>query len=197
MSMTWSRTTIRAHSTGKHGLRQRLMRGFGATALAPVATALIQLGSVPVFLHAWGAAKYGDWLLLSAIPTYLALSDLGFGNASGSDMPMRVAANDREGALRTFQSSWILVTWVSLVTLLLAALAVWWVPWQHWLKLSSISNHQAAAVIIVLGAQVVMCQQCGIAESGFRSDGNFAIGTFCIVILRLVEALAGVTLAFL
>jgi len=171
------------------------MRGFGATALAPVATAIIQLGSVPVLLHAWGAAKYGDWLLLSAIPSYLTLSDLGFGNASGSDMSMRVAANDREGALQTFQSSWVLVTCVSLIALLLAFVTVWWIPWQHWLRLSSVSNLQAATVIIVLGAHVVVSQQNGVAESGYRCDGNFATGTFWIVILRVAEAVAAAIVA--
>lgn len=64
--------------------------------LGPVVNAIIQLGSVPLLLHAWGAPKYGDWLLLYAIPSYRGLSDLGFGDASGSDMFVRVAANDRE-----------------------------------------------------------------------------------------------------
>jgi len=117
------------HSASSSSLRQRLMRGFGATALSPVVTALIQLGSVPVLLHVWGVAKYGDWLLLSAIPSYLTLSDLGLGDASGSEMSMRVAASDREGALETFQSSWVLVTGVSFAILLLALLFVWWIPW--------------------------------------------------------------------
>src|SRR5580704_780756 len=190
-------TTMDAHSAGKGDLRRRLMRGFSATALGPVVTAIIQLGSVPVFLHAWGAATYGGWLLLSAIPSYLALSDLGFGNASGSDMPMLVAANDREGALRTFQSSWVLVTSVSLVALVLGFITVWWIPWEHWLKLSSLSNFQAAAIIFVLGAHVLVSQQCGITESGYRSDGNFATGTFWITILRLAETVAGTTVAVL
>lgn len=177
------------------GLRYRLMRGFGATALSPVVTAIVQLGSVPVLLHAWGPAKYGDWLLLFAIPSYLALSDLGFGNASGSDMPMRVAANDREGALRTFQSSWLLVSCFSVIALLAALIFVWWIPWHSWLKLSSLSDTEAATIIIVLGTQIVLCQQCGIAESGYRSDGNFATGTFWIVVLRLAEALSVIAVA--
>ena len=101
-------------------VRGRLIRGFGATALGPVVTAIIQLGTVPLLLHAWGAAKYGDWLLLSAVPSYLVLSDMGFGTASGSDMTMRVAAGDREGALRTFQSSWALLASASIVMMLLA-----------------------------------------------------------------------------
>src|SRR5450755_4482686 len=152
---------------------RRLMRGFGATSLSPAVTVAIQLGTVPLLLHAWGAAKYGDWLILSAIPSYLTLSDLGFGDASGSDMSMRVAANDREGALQTFQSSWVLVTIVSIVMLLLAFIFVWWIPWQHWLKLSSVSNLQAAKVMIVLGLQIVVSQQMCVTESGYRSDGHF------------------------
>ena len=178
-------------------LRQRLMRGLGATALGPVVTALIQLGSVPILLHVWGVAKYGDWLLLSAIPSYLTLSDLGLGNASGSDMAMRVAAGDREAALETFQSSWVLVTAVSSVILLLALLFVWWIPWQPWLKLSSVSSRQAAELISVLGAYVVLSQQNGIAESGYRSDGHFATGTFWMAILRFVEAAVAAIVAVL
>ena len=184
-------------STGNEGLRRRLIRGFGATALGPVVGAIVQLSSVPVMLHVWGAAKYGDWLLLSAIPSYLTLSDLGFGDASGSDMSMRVAANDREGALQTFQSSWVLVTSVSLVALLVAFVSAWWIPWQRWLRLSSVSNHQAATVMIVLGAYILTSQQNGVAESGYRSDGHFATGTFWIVVLRLAEALTATTVAAL
>jgi O-antigen/teichoic acid export membrane protein len=173
------------------------MRGIGATSLGPIFTGVIQLVSVPVLMHFWGAAKYGDWLLLSAIPTYLTLTDLGLGDASASDMTMRVGANDRDEALCTFQSAWVLVTSISLVMLLLALVSVWWIPWQHWLKLSGISSKQAARVILVLGAYVIASQQNGITESGYRSDGYFATGTFWMAILRLVEAALGVVVAVL
>ncbi len=181
----------------RQGLRGRLMRGFGATAFSPVVAAIIQLGSVPLLLHAWGAARYGDWLLLSAIPSYLTLSDLGFGDASGSDMSMRVAADDREGALRTFQSSWVLVTAVSMAMLVLASLSVWWVPWQRWLKLSSVSSPQAASILLVLATYMVVAQQNGVAESGYRCDGHFATGSFLGALLRLAEVTAATMVAVL
>jgi O-antigen/teichoic acid export membrane protein len=160
-----------------------------------VISAIVQLGSVPLLLHAWGAATYGDWLLLSAIPSYLTFSDLGFGDASGSDMSVRVAAGDRDGALETFQSSWILVSAVSLVALLLAAIAAWWFPWQAWLKLSGVSNVEAVKVVMLLGAYVAVSQQNGIIESGYRSDGHFATGTFWILMLRLSETLVATIVA--
>ena len=184
-------------SNGDDSVRSRLLRGLGATSLSPVVAAIIQLGSVPLLLHAWGAAKYGDWLLLSAIPSYLALSDLGFGDASGSDMSMRVAADDRESALRTFQSSWVLVTAVSVAAFLLAFVLAWWIPWQPWLKLSGVSSRQAASIVIILGACVVVAQQEGVAESGYRCDGHFATGTICMAVQRLAEVVAASTIAVL
>jgi O-antigen/teichoic acid export membrane protein len=175
-----------AHVTSE--VRARLARGLGATALGPLVTAAIQLGSVPILLHAWGAPKYGDWLVLSAVPSYLALSDLGFGNASGSDMTVRVAAGDREGALRTFQSSWLLVTLICFLPLAIAASLVWWVPWSRILNLSTISTPEAATVLLVLAAHVLVGQQSGVFESGYRADGNFATGSSGLTILRLLEA---------
>jgi O-antigen/teichoic acid export membrane protein len=174
-----------------------LLRGLGATALQPVVTAVIQLGTVPCLLHAWGAAKYGDWLILSAIPGYLSLSDLGFGDASGSDMTMRVAARDRKGAIETFQSSLALLSLVSLFIGLLAAAAVWHVPWHRWVRLATLSDFQASAVVLVFGAYLLVSQQCGILESGFRCDGNFATGNVFGTLLRLVETGVGTAVGIL
>lgn len=197
MNPALDQVEVTAAAASRRGLRDRLIHNLGATALGPVVTALVQVVSVPLLLHAWGAARYGDWLLLSAIPSYLTLSDLGFGDASGSDMSMRVAAHDRRGALQTFQSSWVLVTAVSLAALLLASLSVWSVPWQRWLKLSSVSSVQAAAILLVLAAYVVVAQQNGVMESGYRCDGHFAAGTFWGTVLRLAEVAATTTVAVL
>jgi len=169
-------------------VRRRLLHGLGASALSPLATAAIQLGTVPVLLHSWGAERYGEWLLMFAIPGYLTLSDGGFGDASGSDMTARVAAGDRKGALETFQSSWAVLTVVSVALGLLALSTVWLVPWAHWLKLSTVSSNQAAQVMLILGAYVLVGQQGSILESGFRCDGNYALGTLIGTIVRLIEA---------
>lgn len=195
--MTFEKPAEQAAPMKKGGLGHRLVMGLGATTIGPIVTGFVQLGTVPLLLHAWGAAKYGDWLILSAVPSYLTLSDLGFGDASRSDMSMRVAVGDQEGALQTFQSSWVLATVVSLTSLLIALIGVWWIPWQHWLKLSSVSDLQAATVMIILGAQVVVSQQNGVTESGYRSDGHYATGEFWSGMLRLAEAVTATAVAVL
>jgi hypothetical protein len=85
------------------GLKAKLLRNLGANAYGQAITILIQLVSVPLYLHYWGKQLYGEWLILSAIPAYLALSDIGFASVTANDMTMRVANGDRHGTLEVFQ----------------------------------------------------------------------------------------------
>jgi hypothetical protein len=58
---------------------RRLLRGLGANAYGQFVTVIVQLVGVPILLHAWGAQLYGEWLILFAIPAYLAMTDLSHG----------------------------------------------------------------------------------------------------------------------
>ena len=82
------------HASGAAG---RIGRGLAANIGGMGVTLLIQLVSVPVFLAAWGVPTYGEWLVLSAVPTYVALSDLSFSSVAGNSMVMLVAQGKRDG----------------------------------------------------------------------------------------------------
>ena len=76
-------------------LRSRLTKGLGGEVYARLVTVLVQLAGVPIFLHAWGAPLYGEWLILAAIPWYLTMSDAGFARAGTNEMTMLVARDER------------------------------------------------------------------------------------------------------
>jgi O-antigen/teichoic acid export membrane protein len=178
------------------GAKQRIRNGAGANLFSQLITIAIQFGTVPILIKAWGASKYGDWLILSALPSYLSLSNLGFGDASGSDMTMKVAAGDRDGALQTYQSSWALLLCGSMIAILFVVPAALLIPWTTTLHVSSTPEKTAALVFIVLALHVVLSQQGGIIESGYRCDGNFALGAFSASGTRLTENVAATTVGF-
>lgn len=168
-------------------IRSRLIRGFGASALGPVVTTLVQIISVPVFLHYWGASLYGEWLILSAIPSYLALTDFGFGSVAANDMTMQVGKQDRGGALQTFQSAWLLTTSISLILVSLAAFAAALLPLTRWLHLSLLAGAHLPLILFLLVTYVLLGFQGNMISAGFRCDGNFALGTLCSNFTRLAE----------
>jgi len=168
-------------------VRRRLVRGFGASAMGPVVTALVQLVSVPVFLRFWGAHLYGEWMVLSAIPIYLSLSDMGFGSVAGNDMTMRVARGDRAGALESFQSTWVLITLASMAVGFAVCAGVWWLPLNSWFHLSLLSGHEIGTVLVLLAIYALVALQGTLILAGFRCDGNYAAGTLGGNLVRMTE----------
>ena len=169
----------------KQNLKYRLFHAIGATSLGPVLTAVIQLVSVPVFLHFWGPKLYGEWLVLSAVPIYLGLTDFGFGCVAANDMTMQVARGERAAALEVFQSTWVLTTVVSVSFGLCVAAGLWAFQVEKWLKVTLLSRGQVAAILCVLCVYVLLDLQWTVIEAGFRCDGNYALGTLLGNIARL------------
>jgi len=112
----------------------------------------MQLVGVPIFLHFWSVPLYGNWIVLSAIPSYLSFSSVGFGSVAGNEMTMRVARADRAGALRVFQSCWWLIAGLCAGILLLMSGALLFVPAARVLRLTEISEVDTRWILFYLEA---------------------------------------------
>lgn len=178
-------------------VRQRFVHGLGATVLGPIVTIIVQVIAVPVFLHSWGPKLYGEWLVLSAIPTYIAFSDVGFGNVAANDMTIRVAIGDRNGALETFQSTWLLISFTSLIVVLCFFAGAWTLPLTRWLNLSSLTLAATRTILTLLFVYALLSLQADLTTSGFRCDGNYALGMLVKNILRLTESVVVTSLVAL
>jgi O-antigen/teichoic acid export membrane protein len=162
------------------------MQGLGANAFGQVVTAAIQIISVPLFLKYWGVHQYGDWLILIAVPSYLALSDLGFGTVAANEMSLLVARDERSAALVIFQSTWVLV---SLISIFIAAISstLFLFPIEQWLNLSAINHDEAIFILVLMILHLLVGQQRILITSGFRCEGNYPRGILYENGLRLIE----------
>ncbi len=174
-------------------LRKRLVSNGFASAGSIAWSALAQLISVPILTLVWGAERYGEWLMLITIPTYFALSDLGFTAAATADMTMANARGDRRGVSATFQSIWALVLWSSLILLLLASPLLWlsnrMVEGSEWW-----SRYGNVLFLLVAYSAAVLCSR--VVLSGFRSTGNYAIGTLIYDAIQFLEAALALAAAY-
>ena len=168
-------------------LKAKLLRNLGANAYGQAITILIQLVSVPLYLHYWGVALYGEWLILSAIPSYLALSDIGFSSVAANDMTMRVANGDRQGALEVYQSIWLFISFLSLLVGCALALVIYSVPLTVPFSISHISEVQTRQLLIVLMVYVLVGLQGGVFNAAFRAAGRYAYGTTLGNTVRFAE----------
>ena len=170
----------------------RLLRGIGANTFQQVVVFIVQLVLVPVFATRWGLERYGIWLLLSAVPSYLSLSDFGFATAAASDMTMRVAREDKRGALVTFQSTWVLIGIVSAVLTTFFFVAVALLP-ASWLPgTATAGSSELRATLLILVVFALVCLQGSIFQAAFQCAGLYALGITLSACTTLVEGLAAV-----
>lgn len=103
-----------------HSLKKRLVLGSLALGYGKLVTAGVQLLMIPVLVHGWGLAVYGQWLVISAIPVFLGASDLGFGIAAGNRLIGEIARDERDEARNTFQSAFVTVQALAFTVLAVA-----------------------------------------------------------------------------
>lgn len=168
-------------------LRAKLLRNLGANAYGQLITAAIQLASVPLFLHYWGVELYGEWLILSSIPAYLSLSDIGFASVAANDMTMRMAKGDNQGTKEVYQSIWIFICTGSAIAGCVLTLLIVSFPLNQLFLISHVSGKQTQKVLVVLMLYVLVGLQGSVLSAAFRAVGRYAYGTLMNNSIRLIE----------
>ena len=158
--------------------QRRLLFGFLSSWVSKLAGSVVQLVQVPVFLHFWSVPLYGEWIIINSIPTYLGFSDLGFGSVAGNEMTMLVARDDRDGALRVFQSCWWLITILCSAAMLLLSIGLYYLPVAKYLKIVSISESDTKWIVFYMGIAVLFGQLEQLIQSAYRCIARYAYGSF-------------------
>lgn len=179
------------------GTKQRFVKGVVAAGANQILTLVQMLVNVPLFFHFWGPKTYGEWLLLSTLPTYLQISDFSLGNAASTEMTMLVAAGKKAEAKKVYQSAWILISSFSMTLLVIFVSLAWLLPTERILQVPDLGHRYAAIVVSLLVGQIIVLQQGGIFSGAYRCDGLYAMGTWVSLWMRLAEVVTTITVLVL
>lgn len=162
-------------------LKKRIVAALGANSFGQATVIVMQLAALPLFLGKWDAATYGTWLMLAAVPAYLAMTDGGLVLAAANKTTMQVAQGDHSGAESTFQSAFAFLSTTGAAVLLLAAIALFVVG------MPGIDSEDKKYALIVLATGIIAAQFNGLAETILRATNRYAQGIMLGNISRLLE----------
>ncbi len=174
-----------------NGLRgsfwRRLALGMSGQAFARFALGTNTVMLVPILIRAWGVDGYGQWIALTALTSYLGLSNFGLVTISANEMVIASGANDYQRARRAFQASLNMTLFVVLPIIALLAVAVCLVPVVQVLHLTQIGP--SAAHIIIAGAAVILFLQTlrGLAAAALYATGSYGFAYYVQGIMKLIE----------
>lgn len=131
-----------------------------------------QLLVLPLMLWLWGAEHYGVWLLVSTLPAYLTMSDLGFAQVSGNDMTMRVSRQDINGAVVVNQTAWLMNAYVSIFLLLVSAIFALLFPIAPVFNVPPRLGEGVGLCAFLLACSVILSLTFGVVGSAMRAVGK-------------------------
>ena len=162
-------------------MKRRIISGMGANSFGLAITIIIQLVSLPIFLHYWDTSTYGIWLMLSAIPAYLSMADVGMVTAAGNKMTMAMGKGDLRETNKIFQSAQLFMATVCGSLALLVVPLILWMPFPGMETL----DRRVALIALVIG--VLLSLFAGLTEVVFKSTQRYAAGTMQGNYVRLGE----------
>ncbi|VTZ23068.1 Polysaccharide biosynthesis protein [Methylocella tundrae] len=160
---------------------RRIILGLGANAFSQVITIVIQIFSLPLFLLYWDAATYGSWLVLSALPAYVGMADVGMVGAAGNKMTMAVGRSDVAEANRIYQTAQLFMT------VMCCSLAAIIIPAALFLPLPDSMTTDKRIALAALMCAVLFALYGGLQEAVFKATGRYAAGTMLGQTVRLAE----------
>ncbi len=168
-------------------VRRRIVGAIGSNLYGFTVTLVSQVATVPVLLGAWGPALYGEWLMVSAVPAYLAMSDFGLGTVLGNEMTISAGRGDKRAALSSFASVSLATLGLGLFGLFPLALALAVLPLDRSFGLTLFGGFGLSAVVALLIVQVWLNQLQTVFQAGLRCSGYYALGTLLANTIRLAE----------
>ena len=153
----------------------------GANVFGQAISIVTQLAALPLYLAFWDSARYGVWLMLSAIPSYFSTTDGGIINAARNEMNMALGRGDQAHANRVFQSALAFLLSISILVLVILGVVLFLSP------VANLLRYDYAIVLFLLVSGIFMSFINGLSEATFCSVGQYGLGTAMGHCIRLAE----------
>jgi len=156
---------------------------------------LVRLGGlvlVPLFLHRWSPAQYGEWLALSAVAGYITLVDPAIHLAAVNVLTQCHARGDVAGFRRVQRAALGAYVGLAATGSAVMVVAAACLPITAWLRLG-VSASDAALVISLLGAYVLWAMPARLVSGTYQALGSGARSQWVTNVQQTVSIVAVAT----
>lgn len=175
-------------------MRGRILRSFSADALGQTLNICIRILLVPLFLKAWGAGGYGEWLILTAVAGWFSLGDFG----AQIYFVNRMTAEWAKGNVAAFQSlfstGFVFLTSISIVLLYGIWFCLYTFPIVKQIGVNTISEEATRFIILIVAFKFLFSLPFGLILGVYRAINSQATSVMfgnLVLLLQFVASALG------
>jgi O-antigen/teichoic acid export membrane protein len=171
----------------------RALLGVSANAVSIGVRTAQQVLLVPLFLLAWGAPLYGDWIAATAAASMLLLLEAGGQTYLVNCLNEQWARGDTKQFNALLGSGLVFYASVCAAGTLLVLASVAIVPIAAWLKLTMLGSAAASRVVFCAGFAVLISLPAGFFAGAYRAIGEYHRGVHLSTAATIVQITATAT----
>ncbi|TRX40112.1 lipopolysaccharide biosynthesis protein [Flavobacterium restrictum] len=138
-------------------VKKRLLKNGISSLFLRLVTISEQFLLVPIFISAWGADYYGEWLTLTIIPSIVGLLDVGFGLAVANTFILNYVSGNKQAAANTYKSGMFTLHLIVFLSMLVAFVFVFTLNYfDIFDKLLIPKNEAIIAVSILIFSKIIL-----------------------------------------
>lgn len=173
------------------------VKNFLALALNRGGTLVLQVVLVPVAIYLLGKDKYGEWLMLSAIPSYLMISDFGINITVTTSICTLIAKGDYSQAMALYKSANTFVMLIGGIVLSLFTFSSIFIEWNHFLSLKLIDEFNTEVTLSLLIISTFISFVIGLLLGIYRAEGKFYLTESLAAIYYLLDSIVFIIIIYL
>jgi O-antigen/teichoic acid export membrane protein len=129
---------------------------------------------VPLYLHVWSPALYGEWLALYSVVAYLSSFDLGVQTYAVNRLTQAYARGDLQEYRQVQHTAFAFYFCLALLGSVALSAFGWWAPIRLWFHLSLTDQQSVVLIVLLLGAQFLWTIPASLVWSVYATTGNLA-----------------------
>ena len=174
----------------KSGMGDRVLASTLALSLGAVVHIVGQIVVVPIGMATWQKERWGEWLSISALVMFLALTDLGVQTHVVNKMNAHFARDKKDEMLHELHSALRIQGPLAIVIWTLGALVFYFLPLKSWLGIRTATELDTYLTVIFFSFELLLNVPFGVVNSTYRAAQQLpraaVIGTFKRVLEILI-----------
>ena len=168
-------------------MRHRFLKGLGANSVGQIINLATRVLLPPLFLRAWGADVYGEWLVLSSFVAYLSLTDMGGQKYIVNRLTQAYAQQDFSLFRRVLHTGLAIFLFMPTAVFFLFTAAVLIVPPESILPIVKTDHQVVVWVLAILAFQFVFSLPQGILLGIYRAVGLLPRGAMLANLILFLQ----------
>ncbi len=165
---------------------KRIAKAFIAFLFGQVLGFAANILIVPLYLHVWSPAQYGEWLTLYSAVAYLSTLDMGVQTYVVNRLTQAYARGDMDEYASVQHTAFAFYAALGAIAGCVVVAVVFFAPVQHWFSFAS-TTHRVTVIVVALLAFQYLAQLPGtILISVYRTTGNLATSSWLANLMRML-----------